>query len=114
AALAGVVLMRAEPGEQTAPLARPLRDRQIWLLCLGSACFVAAQISILAFLVLFLHDHRGFSTGAAAGVFALTQVLGGLARIGVGRWSDRIGARIAPLRRIVVAFAVAVAASAVL
>ena len=35
---------------------------------------------------------------SAALVFAGSQVLGGAFRIGGGRWSDRIGARIAPLR----------------
>jgi sugar phosphate permease len=114
AAAAGLVLMRGEPEEQTGPLGRPLRDRQIWLLCLGSTCFVATQISVLAFLVLFLHDRRGFSPGAAAAVFALTHVLSGIARIAAGRWSDRLGARVAPLRWFALALAVGVGAAAIL
>jgi sugar phosphate permease len=113
AAAVGFALMRAEPGDRTAPLGRPLRDREIWLLCLGSSCFVLTQISVLSFLVLFLHDRRGYSTGAAAAVFALTQVLGGVARIVAGRWSDRVGARLAPLRLLAVALAAAVAIAAV-
>ena len=114
AALAGVVLMRGEPEEHTGPLARPLRDRRIWLLCLGSTCFVATQISILAFLVLFLHDRRGFSTGAAAAVFALTHALSGVARITAGRWSDRLGTRVAPLRWFALALAAGVGGTAIL
>ena len=41
-------------------------------------------------------------------------MLGGAARIGAGRWSDRLGARIVPLRRIGAALTVALAASAAL
>jgi MFS family permease len=74
-----------------------LRDPRIWRLSLGSTFYVAMQISLLGFLVLFLHDERGVSTRAAAGAFAVTQVFGGVARIVAGRWSDRRRERIVPL-----------------
>ena len=48
--------------------------------------------------MLFLHDQRGVSTAIAATAFAVTQVLGGISRIALGRWSDRLRMRIAPLR----------------
>ena len=73
-----------------------------------------AQVFVLGFTVRFLHGEHGFSAGAAAGVLVLVQVLGGLLRIGSGRWSDRLGARIAPLLRLGLALAVALAASAAL
>jgi nitrate/nitrite transporter NarK len=69
---------------------------------------VTTQLSLLGFFVLFLHDHRGVSTAVAAGALAAAQVLGGIARIGVGRWSDRISMRIVPLRLIALAVTVAV------
>ena len=78
------------------------------------AVALAGQFAILGFVVLFLHEHRGFSNGAAAGVLAAIQVLGGGARIGAGRWSDRLQQRIVPLLWIGVTLAVALAISAAL
>jgi sugar phosphate permease len=100
AAIVAAVLIRVEPAEDHSILARPLRDPRIWRICSGSLFYVTTQLSLLGFFVLFLHDHRGVSTGVAAGGLAVTQVLGGIARIAVGRWSDRIRMRIVPLRRI--------------
>src|SRR5207244_8546527 len=76
--------------------------------------YLAGQIAVAGFVVLFLHQQRGFSNGAAAGVLAAIQVLGGVARIGAGRWSDRLRARIVPLRWIGVTLAAALAVSAAL
>ena len=58
------------------------------------------RLSILAFTVLFLHGERGLTTAVAAAVLALMQVLGAGLRIGMGRWSDKVGARVAPLLRL--------------
>ena len=115
-AAVGVALLRSETQarEDDEDPSPPLRNPRVWLLCVASTFYVTTQISLIAFLVLFLHDDRGVSTGAAAGVLAGTQVLGGVARIVVGRWSDQIRARIAPLRWIALALAVAVGASAAL
>ncbi|MGH3034571.1 MAG: MFS transporter, partial [Gaiellaceae bacterium] len=117
AALAGAIGLREAPpeaGEQLGDLARPLRDARMWRLSLGSALLVAAQTSILAFAVLFLHGEHGLSTGAAAGLLAAMQVVGAGLRIAAGRWSDRVGARIAPLLKLSLALAVTLAASAAL
>jgi sugar phosphate permease len=113
-AAVGAALLRPEAEDDHAQLARPLRDPRIWRLCIGSTFYVTTQLSLLAFLVLFLHDARGVSTAAAAGVLAGTQILGGAARIVAGRWSDRIRARIGPLRLVALMLAFAVAASALL
>jgi sugar phosphate permease len=114
AAVTGVVLLRAEPGDGGSVVAdtRPLRDSRVWLLCLGSTFYVTTQIAIVGFLVLFLHDDRGLSNGIAAAALAAVQVLGGVARIVAGRLSDRTGARIAPLRLIALFLAATVAAAA--
>jgi sugar phosphate permease len=113
AAVIGSVLLRSESSaddvhEDASP---PLRNPSIWLLCVASTFYVATQISLIAFLVLFLHEERGVSTGAAAAVLAGTEILGGIARIAVGRWSDRVGARILPLRAIALFLAAAMAAA---
>ena len=114
AAAVGAALLRSEAGDEHGDLGRPLRDPHVWRLCVGSTFYVTTQISLLAFLVLFLHDNRGVSTAAAAGALAATQILGGAARIAVGRWSDRIRARIVPLRQLALLLASAAALSALL
>jgi sugar phosphate permease len=116
AALAGASGLREAPhaeGDLT-DIGHPVRDPRMWRLSIGSALVLAAQISILSFLILFLHSERGLSTAAAAGVFALIQALGAAARIASGRWSDRIRARIAPLRRLALSLTVTLAAAAAL
>ena len=60
--------------------------------------------------MLFLHQHRGLSTHSAALVLAAMNVLGIGARIGAGRWSDRVRSRIGPLRVIGLLIAASTAA----
>ena len=108
AAVVGAILLRAERAEDHSVLARPLRDPRVWRICTASSFYVATQISLLGFFVLFLHGHRGVSTGVAAGALAVTQVLGGIARIAVGRLSDRLRMRIVPLRWVALGLALTV------
>ncbi len=110
AAVVGAVLLRAEAPEEHSVLARPLRDPRVWRICFASTFYVTTQISLLGFFVLFLHDRRGVSTALAAGALAATQVLGGIARVAAGHWSDQIRARIVPLRRVALGLAVTVGA----
>ncbi len=107
-ALGGAVLLRSparkartttEPLELTAPL----RNRRIWLVSSGSALIIVGQTATMSFTVLFLHEGRGFTTGSAALVLAASQVLGGGFRILAGHWSDLLGSRIVPLRRLALA-----------
>jgi sugar phosphate permease len=100
AAVVCAALIRREPSPDHAHPGRPLRDPRIWRLCLGSTFYVVTQITLLGFLVLFLHDEHGVSTTAGAAALAVTQAFGGVARIGVGRWSDQRGERIVPLLRL--------------
>ncbi|HEY7003844.1 MAG TPA: MFS transporter [Gaiellaceae bacterium] len=116
AAAAGAGGLREAPREEEEEkgLASPVRDVRMWRLSIGSAFVLAAQISILSFLILFLHEERGLSTAAAAGIFALIQALGAVLRIVSGRWSDRVQARIAPLRRLALGLTVTLATAAAL
>lgn len=91
---------------------QPMRDPRTWLLGLGAGCFLTAQIAITGFVVLFLHVHRGVSIHASAALLAGINILGIGARIASGRWSDRIQARLRPIRLIGVWLAVATAAVA--
>ena len=116
AAVAGITGLREAPHEEgeLTEIGHPVRDPRMWQLSVGSGLILAAQVSILSFLILFLHGERGLSTAAAAGVFAVIQALGAGARIVTGRWSDRLSARIAPLRRLALGLAVTLAAAAAL
>jgi sugar phosphate permease len=113
-AVVAFVLIRVEPSEDRSELARPLRDRRVWLISVGSTFFVTTQLSLLGFFVLFLHDHRGVSTAVAAGALAVTQVLGGISRVALGRWSDHVRMRIVPLRRVGLGIAGSVAVTTAL
>jgi len=106
--------LRLEPAEEHSVHARPLRDPRVWRICTASLFYVATQISLLAFFVLFLHDRRGVSTGVAAGALAVTQVFGGVARIALGRLSDRLRLRIVPLRWVALGLAFTVGITAAL
>jgi sugar phosphate permease len=89
-----------------------LRDRRLWLLCGASSLYLVAQVAITGFVVLFLHDEHGFSSGEAAAVLAGVQVLAVGLRIGLGRWSDLLGSRLMPLRLVGLASGVALLATA--
>ena len=89
----------------------PLRDVELWKLAGGSALLAAPRICLVRFLVVFLHERRDWSTTSApALVFASVGILGSVARVLAGRWSDVIRSRVAPLQAIAVALAGAVAA----
>jgi sugar phosphate permease len=118
-AVLGGALLRdtpRRPADRAAPALDPgpLHDPRMWLLGGGSACYLVAQIAILGYVVLFLHQHRGLSAHSAAAVLAGINVLGIGARIGAGRWSDRRGARVAPIRELGTALALATGAVALL
>ena len=118
AALAALVWLREAPGFPEEAIAgyvgSPLRDRRLWQLAAGSTLLVAVQISLTGFVVLYLHEERGFSPGAAGAVLAAINVAGAVLRIGLGRLSDRMGSRLRPLRTLSLALTGATAAAAVL
>jgi sugar phosphate permease len=92
----------------------PNRDRRIWRLATGGALLVAGQLSLVSYLTLFLHDRRHWPAGSAAGVLAAVQLGGAAARVLAGRWSDRRGVRIAPMRELALAGTFLFALTAVL
>jgi MFS family permease len=119
-ALFGAVAIREAAGFAEDDVLEPrglgptLRDHRLWLLCAGSSLYLVAQLAITGFLVLFLHDERGLSDAEAAGVLAGVQVVAVVLRIGGGRWSDRIGSRLWPLRLVGLASAVTLAVATAL
>jgi MFS family permease len=111
-ALAGALVLRSRPVDgirDPEEVGASLRDRRLLVICAVSGAYVVAQVVLMGFLVLFLHDHRGFSTGAAAAALAVSQIAAAALRIGVGRWSDVVGSRIRPLRIVGIAMTVLVA-----
>jgi sugar phosphate permease len=115
-AIAGGALVRGRegrPGAVVEPSGNVLRDRRLWRLSVASGLYLYGQVSIMGFGVLFLHDAWGFSNADAALVIAVSQVLAVVLRIGAGRWSDVVGARIAPLRAVGLAVALSLGVVAV-
>jgi MFS family permease len=100
----------AEPGLKE--VSGPLRDPRMWLLGTGTGLYLVAQIGIISFVVLFLHEHRHVSGYPAAAVLVAIYVLATAARVGSGRISDLLGSRLRPLRTIGIALAVSTAAVA--
>jgi sugar phosphate permease len=115
-ALAAGLVIRDKPRAPSLAEAAPrtLHDRRLWLLCGSGGFYVVAQISLIGFVVLYLHDERGWSDSAAAAVLAGIQVLAVVSRIAAGAWSDRTGSRIRPLRLAGVASAAALVLVALL
>jgi MFS family permease len=58
------------------------------------------QALTLTFMVVWLTNRHHWSVAAAAGLVTICQLLGALGRIAVGRWSDRVGSRMQPIRGI--------------
>ncbi|HEY1564670.1 MAG TPA: MFS transporter [Gaiellaceae bacterium] len=101
ALVAAAFIRSGAPGEpELGDVSRPVRDPRMWLLGGATGLYLVAQIAIISFVVLFLHEHRGMSTHAAALVLVAIYVLAVAARIGSGTISDRLGNRLLPLRTI--------------
>ncbi|HEV8460682.1 MAG TPA: MFS transporter [Gaiellaceae bacterium] len=120
AVVGGLVLRRSESHSQSEIDSRvsveapPLRDRRLWRLSIGSGLVIGPQLCVGSFTVVFLEEHRNFTTGAAAAVLAVTQLLAIGGRIGAGRWSDARGSRVGPLRDIALGASAFVALTAAL
>jgi sugar phosphate permease len=101
-ALVVVALVREAPSQPVrvpGGLA-PIRDPRIRRLGLVSLLLVVPQFAVVAFLVVYLVDEHDVSPARAALLLAAVQLGGGAGRIVAGRWSDRLGLRIVPLRRL--------------
>jgi MFS family permease len=87
-------------------LASPYRGSYtLWRIHAVSALLMMPQAVTVTFMLVWLMDDHGWSVGKAGGVVTISQLLGALGRILVGRWSDRIGSRMRPVRIIATATA---------
>jgi MFS family permease len=74
----------------------------LWRIHAVSALLMMPQTVTVTFMLVWLmHDH-GWSVAAAGGAVTVSQLFGALGRILVGRWSDRIGSRMRPVRIIAI------------
>ena len=87
-------------------LASPYRGSlALWRIHAVAGLLMIPQTVTVTFMLVWLMDHHGWSVAAAGGLVTLSQVLGALGRIAVGRWSDRVGSRMRPVRTIAIAAA---------
>jgi MFS family permease len=85
-------------------LASPYRGSlALWRIHAVAGLLMMPQTVTVTFMLVWLIANDGWSVAAAGGVVTLSQLLGALGRIAVGRWSDRIGSRMRPVRLIAVA-----------
>lgn len=96
---------RAEAAEQE--LANPYRGSAVlWRIHAVSVLLVVPQVMLWTFTLVWLMSARGWSAASAGALVTAAQVLGAAGRIAAGRWSDKVGARLRPIRSIAVAAAI--------
>ncbi len=112
----GVIDPPRPPREQAPEehLTNPYRGAGLlWRIHAVSVLLVVPQIVVWTFTLVWLMSDRGWSAGAAGALVTAAQVLGALGRVAAGRWSDRVGSRLRPIRTIAIAAAAAMALLAV-
>jgi len=88
-------------------LASPYRGSLVlWRIHAVAGLLMMPQTVTVTFMLVWLMNHHGWSVGAAGVLVTLAQLLGALGRVLVGRWSDRVGSRMWPVRIIAVGAAV--------
>jgi MFS family permease len=111
AAVASVIGIVNPPGKsrKTATpqeLASPYRASLVlWRIHAVAGLLMMPQTVTVTFMLVWLMNHHGWSVGAAGVLVTLAQLLGAVGRVVVGRWSDRVGSRMWPVRIIAVAAA---------
>jgi MFS family permease len=89
-------------------LASPYRGSSVlWRIHAVAGLLMIPQTVTVTFMLVWLMGRHGWSVAAAGALVTLSQVLGAAGRIAVGRWSDRVGSRMRPVRTIAIAAAVA-------
>ena len=116
AAAAAVLWMREGPRIESAapPAPDAARDPRIWRLSAASSLMIIGQVGITSLLVLYLYSERGWTAAQAAVALGAVQVGAAVARVSAGRWSDLMGERIEPFRRLATLAGVLLLAGAVL
>ncbi|MBV9514511.1 MAG: MFS transporter, partial [Mycobacteriaceae bacterium] len=89
-------------------LASPYHGSSVlWRIHAVSVLLVVPQVVVWTFTLVWLMTERGWSATSAGAFVTGAEVLGALGRIAAGKWSDRVGSRLRPIRSIALAAAVA-------
>lgn len=87
-------------------LASPYRGSSVlWRIHAASALLMMPQTVTVTFMLVWLINEHHWSVAAAGGLVTVSQLIGAGGRILVGRWSDRVGSRMRPVRIIALAAA---------
>jgi sugar phosphate permease len=104
------------PGATTETAARsgnPYRGSSVlWRVHASAALLVVPQFTAGAFALVLLVDVRHWSAVHAGQLVAVAQALGAVSRVLAGRWSDRVGSRLRPMRQLAAITAAAVGCTA--
>jgi MFS family permease len=104
---------KAKAAASDKELANPYRGS--WVLRrihVASALLMVPQTVTVTFMLVWLiNDHR-WSIESAAALVTISQLVGALGRVVAGRWSDRVGSRLRPVRTIAIVGALVLAALA--
>src|ERR1700758_2816878 len=74
-----------------AELASPYRGSTVlWRIHAVAGLLMMPQTVTVTFMLVWLMRHHGWSVTAAGGWLTLSQMLGAVGRVAVGRWSDRV------------------------
>ena len=109
ASAVGIVNSPRTPREKatTSELASPYRRSLVlWRIHTVAGLMMVPQTVTATFMLVWLIKNLHWSVAAAGSLVTLSQLLGALGRVMVGRWSDRIGSRMRPVRSIAAAAAI--------
>jgi MFS family permease len=91
-------------------LANPYRNSAVlWRIHLASALLMVPQTVVLTFMLVWLVEAHHWSIESGGVLVSVSQLLGALGRIAAGRWSDRVGSRMRPIRVIALVAALVMA-----
>ncbi|TPG37372.1 MFS transporter [Mycolicibacterium hodleri] len=97
-----------------AELANPYRgSTTLWRIHAVSVLLVVPQCVVWTFTLVWLMTDRGWSAASAGAMVTVAQLLGAAGRVAAGRWSDKVGSRLHPIRTIAVGAALAMGLLAV-
>lgn len=95
-------------------LANPYRGSSVlWRIHAVSVLLVVPQCLVWTFTLVWLMTDRGWSAASAGAMVTFAQILGAAGRIAAGRWSDKVGSRLHPVRTIAIGAAIAMGLLAV-
>ena len=83
----------------------PYRRPPLWRLHGASTLLVVPQFAVSAFSLEYLVSVRHWDAASAGRLLFVFQVMGALARLAAGWWSDRAGSRLRPMRLVALAAA---------